>query len=121
MVPYWKAFIEEHGLVGEEICFVEEVEDLKIEQGVAILSDEHARQEEEEAYPGIVVVKDGFRAVGGDVYGSGDPYFINERDGVGDPLYKIYHESVLDESYRREDAIKVVFRDYRELLKHRKA
>ena len=121
MPPYWKTFIEEHHLDGAEFAWKVKSGDFEFERQIRLLSEEEARQEAEEAYPGIIVSKDGFRAVADDLCPSGDPYFICEDDGVGGPLYKIYHDSVADKDYRREDAVVVALTDYRALLQHRKA
>jgi hypothetical protein len=40
------------------------------------------------------------------------------HDGEGGPLYRIYHEEVLDQSYDAKAAIAVVLEDYRELLNY---
>ncbi len=70
-----------------------------------------------EAYPGLVVQKDGFLPVGGCQIGSGDPYFIRISEGAGGSLYQIYHDAVSDEDYSRDDAIVIVLKDYRDILK----
>jgi len=120
MTPYWKIFLDDHRLAGSEFAWKEQAGDFEFERQIRLLSEEESRQEAEEAYPGIIVSRDGFHAIADDLAPSGDPYFINEKDGVGGPLYKIYHESVTDADYRREDAVIVVLPDYRTLLKYRK-
>jgi hypothetical protein len=121
MTSYWKAFLNDHRLAGSEFAWKEKVDDFEFERQIRLLSEEESRQEAEDAYPGIIVSRDGFHAVADDLSPSGDPYFINDGDGVGGPLYKIYHESVADEGYRREDAVVVALSDYRDLLKHKRA
>ena len=84
---------------------------------IAFLDAAGTRQEAEELYPGIAGAADGVVPVGGCAFGSGDPYFINVRDGENGPLYRIYHDSAGPGGYDRAEAVAVVLRDYRELLK----
>ncbi len=113
---HWQSFIESAGLVGGSTSIPEDKTVSGISASIYWFTDEQAREEMEEAYPGIVVAKDGFIPVGGCKTGSGDPYFICLQDGIGGPLYRIYHESVREDGYNREDAIAIVLQDYRELL-----
>jgi hypothetical protein len=120
MPPYWRAFLSEHRLADSEFIWNDKSGGIDCERQIRIFSERESRRETEETYPGVIVVADGFHPVGDDLCPSGDLYFINERDGAGGALYKIYHDSVIDENYRKEDAIITVLADYRELLKHQK-
>ena len=43
--------------------------------------------------------------------------FINVNDKQPGPVYRIYHESVHDQNYNREEAIEIVLKSYQHLLK----
>jgi hypothetical protein len=49
--------------------------------------------------------------------GSGDPYFINLNDSAPGPLYRIYHDSVRDRNYDRNNAIAKILESYEDLLR----
>jgi hypothetical protein len=114
---YWKSFVESEGLVAKHTTIPEEEDLSGLGADICWFDDESSRSEKEEFYPGIAVSKDGFIPVGGCDIGSGDPYFICEKDGVGGPLYRIYHDSVREDAYCREDAVVVVLSDYRTIAK----
>lgn len=118
MPPYWQTFLEQHHLVGREFSIPVESDLSGVGAMIEILDERGIRTEQTEAYPGIGVSKAGFVPVGGCSIGTGDPYFINARDGEGGPLYRIYHDEVIDEGYNPARAIAIVLKDYRELLKY---
>lgn len=118
MLPYWRTFIEQHQLIGREISVPPHADVSGVGAEIEILDERGVQSEQTALYPGIAVARAGFIPVGGCGIGSGDPYFINGRDGEGGPLYRIYHEEVTDDSYDEARAIAVVLRDYRELLKY---
>ena len=118
MPPYWRTFIEEHCLVGREIMVPVEGDLSGLGVEIEILDEPGILYEQTELYPGIVVHKDGFIPIGGCGIGTGDPYFINERDGEGGPLYRIYHDEVNESGCDPATAVVMVLKDYRELLKY---
>jgi len=118
MPPYWKAFVEQHQLIGRELSRPIEADLSRVGAIIEILDDANSLDEQTNFYPGIGVASSGFVPVGGCGIGTGDPYFINIRDGEGGPLYQIYHDEVFDEQYDAEKAMAVVLQDYRQLLKY---
>ena len=116
MTDYWRTFLEQHHLVGREISVPEDSDVSGIGIEIEILDEQGSQSEQTGYYPGIAVAAAGFIPVGGCGIGSGDPYFINVRDGEGGPLYRIYHDEVVDQHYDAKAAIVVVLKDYRELL-----
>jgi hypothetical protein len=112
---YWRAFLAAENLVGTHTTIPEEEDRSSVGAEICWFDDEGARSEKEELYPGIAVAKDGFIPVGGCDIGTGDPYFICVMDGVGGPLYRIYHDRVSEAGYTREEAVAVVLTDYREV------
>jgi hypothetical protein len=118
MPPYWQKFVEQHGLVGREIFVPPDCDLSGVGAEIETLDESSRLTEQTELYPGMAVSSAGFVPVGDCSLGSGDPYFINERDGQGGPLYRIYHDQVTDQSYDAVKAIAVVLRDYKELMKY---
>jgi hypothetical protein len=115
---YWKHFIDDHMLVGRCITIPEKADAAGLGGDLQIYTAEQAREEAEEYYPGIAVAPDGFVPVAQCLNGSGDPYFINVRDGEGGPLYRIYHDAVAAESYDPAEAVAIVLPDYRHLVRY---
>ena len=113
---YWTRFIHEHGLAGAELEVPADADVSGLGIELQFFDEEGTRSEAEDLYPGIRVREDGFIPVAGDSLGSGDPYFINVRDGDGGPLYRICHDAVRETGYNRSEAVVVVLKDYRELL-----
>lgn len=116
MTPYWRTFVEQHHLVGREISVPDDRDVSGVGAEIVILDESGIQSEQTDLYPGVAVAKEGYMPVGGCSLGTGDPYFINTRDGEGGPLYRIYHDEVVDEHYDANTAIVVVLKDYRELL-----
>ena len=114
---YWRHFLSSHSLEGAEVEVPERQDQSGLGVELTFLDEEETRQESEELYPGITVCPDGYVPVGGCSVGTGDPYFINTRDGENGPLYRIYHDAVGVEGYDPQEAVVVVLTDYRELLK----
>ncbi len=114
---YWQSFIESEGLVGKLTTIPEEEDLSRLGADICWFDDENSRLEQEDFYPGITVSNDGFIPVGGCNIGSGDPYFICEKDGADGPLYRIYHDAVREDGYCREDAVAIVLQNYRSILK----
>ena len=115
---YWEQFIHGHLLVGRCIEIPEQADASGLGGDLQIYTDEQSREEAEDFYPGIAVARDGFVPVAQCLGGSGDPYFINVRDGEGGPLYRIYHDAVAVEPYDPAEAVAVVLPDYRHLLRY---
>lgn len=118
MPLYWQMFVKQYHLVGREFSIPVESDLSGVGARIEILDELGIRTEQTESYPGIGVSKAGFLPVGGCSIGTGDPYFINESDGGGGPLYRIYHDEVVDESYDPVRAIAMVLMDYRDLLEY---
>jgi len=104
-------------LIGLEIELSESEDHSGASGVIEILDEENTRFESEELYPGIVVLADGYIPVGGCGIGTGDPYFINTNDKDPGPLYRIYHDEVIDQNYDRANAVDIVLNSYRDLLK----
>ena len=115
---YWVDFLEKYNLCGKEVEVPENDDLTGLGIEILILDEAAAQQEVEELYPGIAVAKDGFIPVGGCAFGSGDPYFINERADQAGPLYRIYHDLVGEEGYDRDQAVVTVLQSYEDLAKH---
>jgi hypothetical protein len=119
MVPqYWKSFIEQHSLVGKEISIPDNIDLSQVGAVFEILDEKSIQVETEDLFPGIIVSKNGFCPVAGCLIGTGDQYFINNKDGVGGPLYRIYHDLVNENGYDRKKAVDVVIRDYTNILNY---
>lgn len=116
MPSYWFSFVQRHGLIGREVSIPAECDGSGVGAEIEILDELGVQSEQTHLYPGIAVSKDGYTPVGICSLGTGDPYFINVHDEEGGPLYRIYHDEVVDEHYDSKAAIVVVLKDYRELL-----
>ena len=113
---HYRGFVERNGLAGLEVE-IPEGDDLSgIGASIGLYDEAAARDEAEKFYPGLVVKHDGFVPIGQDLGGGGDPYFINIEDGPPGPVYRIYHDSVADRSYDRDEAIARVLASYEQLL-----
>ena len=121
MPPYWRSFIEAEGLAGKETEIPASADLSGVGACIEWLDDEGSRTESDDLYPGIVVAKLGYIAVGGCSLGTGDPYFIRKSDGEGGPLYRIYHDEVREDGVLSERGIAVVLPDYRLLAKFKNA
>ena len=81
---YWRQFRDSSNLLNLEVE-IPEAEDLSgVGADIEFFADDSILSELNEAYPGIVVQKDGFLPVGGCQIGTGDPYFIR-----GETLIKL--------------------------------
>ena len=97
---------------------VDEDEDLS-DMGVELLwlTPEGILSEVFDAYPGILVIKQGYLPIGACAIGSGDYYYLKLTDGCNDPaLVRIPHESAVISPYP-EDDIDLVFEHLSELFK----
>lgn len=118
MIPdYWKDFIESNGIIHAEVEIPKSRDLSKVGAEFQIMSAEDSEDESKNFYPGLVVRKDGYIPVGSCSIGSGDPYFINEKDGKNGALYRIYHDSVFDENCDKEKAIELVLKNYEDIVK----
>jgi hypothetical protein len=115
---HWQTFLNHHRLAGREFSIPASLDLSGIGADLEILDEQGIRTEQTESYPGIGVAQAGFVPVGVCALGTGDPYFINTGDGEHGPLYRIYHDEVVNESYDPATAIEIVLKDYRELLKY---
>lgn len=115
---YWDQFIRDNSLVGRHFEVPKHADASGLGARLQILTPSQSREEAEQAYPGIAVAPDGYVPVAHCLGGSGNPYFINGRDGEGGPLYRIYHDAVAVEPYDPAEAVAVVLADYRHILRH---
>jgi hypothetical protein len=114
---YWRQFRDSSNLLNREVE-IPDTEDLSgVGADIEFFADDSIICEMNDAYPGIVVQKDGFLPVGGCQVGTGDPYFIQVSEGAGGSLYQIYHDAVREDGYSREAAVALVLKDYRDILK----
>lgn len=116
MPSYWFSFVQRHGLIGRQVSIPADCDSSGVGVEIEILDESGIQSEQTDLYPGIAVAAAGYIPVGGCSIGSGAPYFVNVHDGEGGPLYRIYHDEVVDENYDSKAAIVVVLKDYRELL-----
>ena len=114
---HWKRFVAQHSLVGKEIAFPWPGE-AELMAVVEILDDSGVEDEARGAYPGIVVLRDGFVPIGSCSLGTGDPYFINVHDGPSGPIYKIDHTRVHADGYNPDTAVKTMLGSYLDLLNY---
>jgi hypothetical protein len=114
--PEYNRFVKEHHLIGREVEIPEENDLSGAGASIELFDEANAIGESTDYYPGIVVKADGYVPIGGCAIGCGDPYFINLHDSQPGPVYRIYHDSVLDEKYDRKQAIARVLDSYEELL-----
>jgi hypothetical protein len=112
MIPiYWKKFVENHNLIGQEIEFPWPGES-DLNAIIEILDYNAIKMEATEYWPGIGALKHGYIPVGGCAIGTGDPFFININDGEDGPLYKIDHEETTDIT----KGIYVMLQSYKSLI-----
>lgn len=113
---HFRNFVEQHRLSGLEAELPESSDLSEIGATIGLYNEAQAIDEADNFYPGLVVKADGFVPIGQDVTGGGDPYFINLGDPPPGPVYRIYHDSVHDRSYDREEAVHKVLESYESLL-----
>lgn len=118
MPPYWKTFLENNQLIGRHFSVSAELDLSEVGADIEIVSENHSFLEQTEYFPGIAVAPLGFVPVGNCLIGTGDPYFINIKDGEGGPLYRVYHDEVNHEPVDLSAAVAIVLKDYRELLNY---
>ncbi len=119
--PEYRHFIDCHQLVKAELE-IPEANDLSgVGASFELLDEDGASSESNDFYPGLIVKADGYVPIGGCLIGSGDPYFINIRDQQPGPVYRIYHDSVFDEDYDRNQAIARVLDSFEQLLQYRRS
>lgn len=120
MLPqYWTDFLEQNTLLGSEITIPDVADKSGVGAEFDFMTEQAARAEAQEFYPGIAVSAGGYVPVGNCLIGTGDPYFINTKDGPFGPLYRVYHDAVSESGYNPKEAIDVVLESYKELLKYR--
>ncbi len=119
MLPkYWIDFIKKYNLIGSYIEIPEEIDLSELGTEMEIMTEKMCLEEAEDAYPGLIVIKDGYVPIGSCQIGSGDPYFINKNDGENGPLYRIYHDSVFEDGYNKDEAIDKVLDNYSKILNY---
>lgn len=112
---YWSQFVEDNKLDHCEVCIPEESDLSGLGAEFRLYNSEGSQKEAEAFYPGIVVASDGYVPVAYCLDGSGDPYFINSHDGLGGPLYRIYHDAVKQGGYDHKEAIAIVLKNYEDV------
>ena len=113
---HWAQFLAENNLVHKELSIPEQADLSGLGIELKFYSEEDSKKEMQEFYPGIVVSPDGFVAVASCSLGSGDPYFVNIKDGADGPLYRIYHDEVTPNSYDPSSAVVIVLSRYKDLV-----
>jgi hypothetical protein len=119
MTTEWKAFVADNNLLKRETEIPAVSDKSGLGAVIMWMSEESSAEEKEKFYPGIAVAPLGYIPVGECQCGSGDPYFINDRQRPFGPLYRVYHDST-GESGVGKDAIALVLEDYRDILKYTK-
>ena len=116
MIPeYWQEFVRENR-ISEKDFEIDEDSDLSGLGGdLRIMTAEQSEDEAKNYYPGIVAAKKHYVPVAMCLTGSGDCYYINSREGEYGALYRIYHDSVIDEELR-ENGMEKVLENYEKLL-----
>ncbi len=117
MIPeYWKEFISKNDMIGKDFEIPETNDLSELGADIKILNEKDIIDEATNFYPGLAVSKDGYLPVGSCLAGNGDPYFINTNDGPAGPLYRIYHDSVDEDGYDKDDAVEIVLKNYEDIL-----
>ena len=116
---YWTDFISNHQLVGKSFEIPEDQDNSEMGSSFTLMNNDQIASEMNEYYPGLIVKKDSFIPVGSCNSGSGDPYFINSKDGPNGKLYRIYHDSVNDQGYDVDMAIDIVLFNYEEIIEYK--
>jgi hypothetical protein len=114
----YRQFVEVNRLAGKSVEISDRVDLSGVGASIRLFNEADAASEANEVYPGLVVKADGYVPIACCAEGSGDPYFIRIQDPPLGPVYRIYHDSVHDESYDRGQAIVRVLDSYEDLLKH---
>ena len=114
---HYREFLARHRLSGVEAKVPESADLSELGAAIGLYDETQAIDEAERFYPGLVVKKDGFVPIGQDMTGGGDPYFINSNDEAPGPVYRIYHDSVHDRDYDRDEAVVTVLSSYEALLR----
>jgi len=114
----YRRFVEQHALAGKEIEISADADLSRVGASLKLCDEAAAKSEANDFYPGLIAKADGYVPIGECLIGSGDPYFISVHDEQPGPVYRIYHDSVLDAGYDREQAIARVLDSYEMLLQH---
>ena len=117
MLPiYWLRFVESNELSGHTARVAEDADLSTLGADMKFLTAEQSVDELTNFWPGIGVAKDGFVPVASCLSGSGDYYYINTKDGLNGPLYRVYHDAVHEDGYNVEDAVARVLDHFEDLL-----
>jgi hypothetical protein len=116
MVPeHWEKIIKSNDLIGKNFEISEDDDLSEIGADFQIMNEEQSMSESTEAYPGIVAIKLGYFPVAMCLAGSGDYYYIKSEEGDSGALYRIYHDSVVEDSLD-PDGIDKVLNSYTSLI-----
>lgn len=120
LVPPWLLeILKEFPLAG--VCFsLSEVDD-ESHMGVELkwMTPTEIVEETLSIYPGLSVFSQGYLPIGSCMEGTGDPYFLDLKDGADDPaIVRIPHDSVPSDDSQPypENAIEVVCRKLSEFF-----
>ena len=120
MIPeFWMQFVQKNGFVESNFEIPEEFDLTGFGASMKLLSKEGIEIESNNAYPGIAVKQFGFIPVASCLEGSGDPYFINSKDGENGKLYRVYHDAGTEEDFDLESGVDIILDSYQDLLKYR--
>jgi len=121
MIPiYWNIFIKENNIVNKSFEIPQNQDISALGANLEILSEGDILKESNDYYPGIAVKQFGYLPIGSCLSGSGDPYFINTKEGVNGKLYRVRHESGTEENFALKGGIEIVLNNYEELLNYKR-
>ena len=117
MIPDWLGvLLVNYPLTGSSFEFNENDDVSGLGGAMVWLSPKQIVSEALEAYPGILVLKQGYLPIGDCLEGSGDYYYLKLTDDCNDPaLVRVPHESAVYDPYPEED-IELVFNRLSELF-----
>jgi hypothetical protein len=116
MPQYWLNFVDANQIARKSFHLTEDDDQSGVGADLTILTSDESEKQATGYWPGIGVAPDGYVPVASCDVGSGDWFYINSKDGISGPLYRICHDSVSERGYEPSEAIDVVLRNYEQLL-----
>lgn len=111
LVPPWLLeMLKEFPLAGVSFSMPKEEDESHMGVDLKWMIPSHVIDEALSTYPGLSVLSQGYLPIGSCLEGSGDPYFLDLREGSDDPaIVRIPHDSVPSDSQPYpEDDIELV-------------